>query len=93
MELEAVFKLRRIAFWLFVSAFIFGGLLAATGWDLGGLAVLPVVFGFIGIALLFRVAFTRCPYCGKQFFTTWYFTNMFSRKCLHCKKGVSNEAS
>jgi Zn ribbon nucleic-acid-binding protein len=26
----------------------------------------------------------RCPYCGQHFHWTWWVSNPFARRCLHC---------
>jgi hypothetical protein len=28
--------------------------------------------------------FSRCPHCGKWYFSTWLGCNFFAQKCLHC---------
>lgn len=48
-------------------------------------------FYFVGGAWLvsfavagFRLTLFRCPSCHHHFFCTWYFSNHFARRCVHC---------
>ena len=47
------------------------------------------VFGIFWL-LLYGVALVRyqifpCPRCGKWFFASWLYHNIFARRCIHCK--------
>ena len=37
-------------------------------------------FAVIGI----RFTLWPCPRCGRGFFATWWYSNQFARKCVHC---------
>jgi hypothetical protein len=37
-------------------------------------------FAVVGI----RLTLFRCPCCHRQFFCTWYSSNQFARRCVHC---------
>ena len=43
-----------------------------------------IIFMIAIAALLFSVAFVKCPRCNKMFFTKWYWANGFALKCVHC---------
>ena len=51
-------------------------------------SILPIA-GFIGLII---VGFTHCPYCKKHFFSAWFYSNIFTNKCVHCSKGVNDDA-
>ena len=47
----------------------------------------------IGLGLLWMASFMltggrltwfRCPRCREPFFCTWWYSNQFARKCVHC---------
>lgn len=40
-----------------------------------------IFFGFCG----FRFQLWKCPSCRKSFQSKWWWHNIFSSKCLHCK--------
>jgi hypothetical protein len=50
--------------------------------------VISIPFGltyFAVTGLLFiSLAFSKCPRCKKFFFSTWFWSNPFTNKCLHC---------
>jgi hypothetical protein len=56
-----------------------------------------VIGVFVGGLLLVRIAFQvfPCPRCGKPFFRagTWAGPNMFTKRCVHCGLGGSEEES
>jgi len=37
---------------------------------------------FVFAAIRFQTF--RCPRCGKWFFATWWYHNIFARRCVHC---------
>ncbi|MFC1498895.1 hypothetical protein ACFLS1_10565 [Verrucomicrobiota bacterium] len=40
------------------------------------------MFAFVVVGLWFTL--WPCPRCGRGFFATWWFSNQFARKCVHC---------
>ncbi len=58
--------------------------------DLPGAALEPyvAVLGLPAMVVCFIswmvCQYWKCPQCGKRFFMTWYISNSFGRKCLHC---------
>jgi hypothetical protein len=46
----------------------------------------PPVFAwfFVVFGAAVWVQFFRCPRCGEEFAATWWWRNVFTRKCLHC---------
>ncbi|CAN5715463.1 hypothetical protein BH24ACI1_BH24ACI1_17420 [soil metagenome] len=44
-----------------------------------------VVFLVIFVICGIRLQFWECPRCEHSFHRTWWWNNIFSRKCLHCK--------
>ena len=88
------YKRRRVTFWLvFVSyipfMFLFVGVLgnliknSSFSGDIGFIGF--IFFGFVWTICGLRLQYWKCPRCGKAFHTKWWWNNIFSSKCLHCK--------
>ena len=43
-------------------------------------AVWMLLFAVVGV----RVTLFRCPSCHRHFFCTWYSSNQFAQRCVHC---------
>jgi hypothetical protein len=87
------YKKRQKVFWLVFLCFIpfillfrlIGNLfqsLTSSG-DIGSLGF--IVFGIVWTICGIRLQYWKCPQCGKAFHTKWYWNNILSSKCLHCK--------
>jgi hypothetical protein len=74
-------------FWIVFLTYLPGVALITWLWPnlfegLGFIVAIPWMIAFI-IAGFYRHSF-GCPRCGKWFFSTDWWQNPFSRKCLHC---------
>ena len=49
------------------------------------LSLLFVIFLLVFAFYSIKLQFWKCPQCEKSFHNTWWRSNIFSRKCLHCK--------
>jgi hypothetical protein len=86
---------RRRAFWLTILLLplwlVPGGMiqhvLAGFGFGAASLVTFLVVvvppLACVGIGYL-RLIFWPCPHCGSCFHVTWWYGNMFARRCVHC---------
>lgn len=52
-----------------------------------------IVFSLVGIAIVTLIvpSTMHCPRCGNTFFFTWWWSNPFARRCVHC--GLSKWAT
>ena len=53
--------------------------------------VMPMWMGAWAILIL-RHAFARCPRRGGYFNWTWYWSNPFTRQCMHCNLRILSAA-
>jgi len=92
---------RRILFWAvflsylpgvaFINFAIVPSLVASTGVKSDNIILTTAACWMIAFAIAgFRLTLFRCPRCGKHYFSTWWYTNSFARKCVHC--GLKNWA-
>ena len=44
-----------------------------------------IVFGIIWLISAIRLQLWKCPICHKFFHLKWWYNNIFSSRCLHCK--------
>jgi hypothetical protein len=44
-----------------------------------------IVFGVVWIICGIRLQYWKCPQCRNSFHAKWWWRNIFSSKCLHCK--------
>ena len=63
--------------------FLFSGLI-----DSFGIALIFWLVCVVGLFKVISVAYSPCPYCKKQFFWTWYWSNPLTSKCMHCGRAL-----
>ena len=87
-RLSAILQRRNSGIKLFGIGFI--GLILTVPMDSFGIGVIFWFVGVVGLLKVLSVAYVSCPYCKKQFFWTWFWSNPLTSKCMHCKKGLPN---
>jgi hypothetical protein len=75
------------AFWFvwlgFLPFFVLvSGPVAQWSENVAGGLLFAWIFAFFVVGI--RAGNFRCPRCGKRFFSTWWYHNGWSSKCLHC---------
>lgn len=72
---------------LVFSCIILNGLAVDT-WDKPEILLVSTAVGAIALVALIvtgiRIAFYRCPRCGGLFSSSFFYSNAFARRCLHC---------
>lgn len=60
--------------------------LVRCGWNDGAAFFLAVALPALGTVFLAQLRVIRwpCPRCGRPFLATWYYSNSFARRCVHC---------
>jgi hypothetical protein len=85
------YKRRQKTFWLVFLGFIpFILLINGVSNELFGKFPSGYEIGLVGFVIAWsicsiRFQYWKCPNCGKSFHRKWWWTNIFSSKCLHCK--------
>ena len=77
---------------IFIAASIVGFILSVlillyletTGMSGGTLVLIFFILMLPATILGWMVGLWKCPRCNKLFFMKWYWSNIFSNKCLHC---------
>jgi uncharacterized membrane protein YjjP (DUF1212 family) len=83
-ELLELQKKRKYALIMMVCYFPFGVFISKLlGGSIFAGILIFVYFIFVGI-LLMKVAFHKCPRCHKSFFSSPFWANGFTNKCLNC---------
>jgi hypothetical protein len=65
---------------------VVAGLVSAPGEPAGQLARRVLLSAGLTacVAAVVWFACFRCPFCGRHFHWTWWVSNPFARRCLHC---------
>ncbi len=72
--------------WLggFLLVAMLASLLSALSLDDLAFVILGPSWGIAFFIVGIRLEFFRCPSCQRRFFCTWWYCNLFARRCVHC---------
>jgi len=91
MELSKLLKIRNIGLILILVGLVLSFFTQSILGKESVLVAVPFILSVAGIITIIIIAISPCPFCKKQFFWSWRFSNPFTIKCMHCGKGVNDK--